>query len=118
MSVGSAATGDPLFDGLPGDLRVLHWHGDSMDLPAEAVTLASCDRYPVQAFRVGASAWGLQFHLEVDITAVDAFAQAFPDDAATAPGLRENAPRELEALAPHRDRVLRRFASLAATRAR
>nr|QIY76623.1 methyltransferase domain-containing protein [Streptomyces sp. RLB1-33] len=83
-----------------------------MDLPAGAVALASCDRNLLQAFRAGAAAWGLQFHLEVD-----AFATAFPDDADAAPGLREDALEELAALTPHRDRVLGRFAALVAARA-
>ncbi|MFI9052079.1 methyltransferase domain-containing protein [Streptomyces sp. NPDC053427] len=112
-----AASRDPLLAGAPKRWRVLHWHGDTMDLPAAAVPLASCDRYPVQAFRVGGSAWGLQFHLEVDAAAVDAFVTAFPEEAATAPGLREAAPAELAALAPHRDRVFGRFAALVAARA-
>lgn len=112
----SAAARDPLFAGSPERLRVLHWHGDTMEPPPGATVLASCDRYPVQAFRVGGSAWGLQFHLEADAAAVDAFAAAFPAEAATAPGLREDAPVELAALAPHRDRVFARFAALVAAR--
>ncbi|MEV6424553.1 methyltransferase domain-containing protein [Streptomyces sp. NPDC051662] len=118
VRMGSAAAGDPLFAGVPERLRVLHWHGDTMDLPAEAVALASCDRYPVQAFRVGAAAWGLQFHLEVDAAAVGAFARAFPEDAAAAPdGLCEDAHEESAALAPYRDQVLGRFAALVTGRA-
>ncbi|MFF7655269.1 type 1 glutamine amidotransferase [Streptomyces sp. NPDC007983] len=46
-----AASADPMFVAAPEHLRVLHWHGDTMDLPADATLLASCDRYPVQAFR-------------------------------------------------------------------
>lgn len=111
-----AADRDPLFAEVPGRLRVLHWHGDTMDLPAGAALLASCDRYPVQAFRVGDSAWGLQFHLEADAAAVDAFVTAFPQEAATAPGLREAAPVELAGAAPHRDSVFGRFAALVAAR--
>ncbi|MFE7029035.1 methyltransferase domain-containing protein [Streptomyces sp. NPDC057621] len=112
-----AAAGDPLFAEVPERLRVLHWHDDTMDLPAGATLLASCDRYPVQAFRIGRSAWGTQFHLEVDKEAVDAFATAFPGEAATAPDLQDAAPAELAALAPHRDTVFERFATLAASRA-
>ncbi|MFE4550091.1 methyltransferase domain-containing protein [Streptomyces sp. NPDC056785] len=112
-----AATRDPLFTGTPERLRVLHWHADTMELPPGSVPLASCERYPAQAFRVGGAAWGLQFHLEADEAAVDAFAAAFPEEAATAPGLLEDAPAELAALAPHRDRVFGRFAALVAARA-
>ncbi|MEE1799757.1 methyltransferase domain-containing protein [Streptomyces sp. JV176] len=112
-----AAARDPLLAGTPERLRVLHWHGDTMTLPAGAVPLASCERYPVQAFRVGGAAWGLQFHLEADKAAVDAFVAAFPAEAATAPGLREAAPDELAAPAPYRDLVFGRFAALVAARA-
>ncbi|MFJ6081489.1 methyltransferase domain-containing protein [Streptomyces sp. NPDC092369] len=112
-----AATSDPLFAAVPERLRVLHWHSDTMDLPAGATLLASCERYPVQAFRVGGSAWGMQFHLEADKATVDAFVAAFPEEAAIAPGLLESAPIELAAVAPHRDGVFERFAAFVADRA-
>ncbi|MEV0738681.1 class I SAM-dependent methyltransferase [Streptomyces sp. NPDC050549] len=60
---------------------------------------------------------GTQFHLEVDETAVAAFADAFPEEAATAPGLVESAPAELAVLARHRDGVFERFAAFVAERA-
>ena len=44
---------------------MLHWHGDTFDLPSEARLLASTEAVPHQAFSVGAFALGLQFHLEV-----------------------------------------------------
>ncbi|GAA5068907.1 hypothetical protein GCM10023336_52540 [Streptomyces similanensis] len=117
VAMAEAAHDDPLFAAVPERLRVLHWHSDTMDLPAGATLLASCDRYPVQAFRVGGSAWGAQFHLEADATAVRAFAGAFPREAATAPGLPAEAPAELAALARHRDGVFKRFAAFVAERA-
>ncbi|HRC71659.1 MAG TPA: glutamine amidotransferase [Candidatus Competibacter sp.] len=43
---------------------VLHWHGDTFDLPAGATLLASSDRYPHQAFSWGERALALQFHIE------------------------------------------------------
>jgi len=44
--------------------QVLHWHGDTFDLPGEAELLASTPITPHQAFRRGAPVLGLQFHVE------------------------------------------------------
>ena len=47
---------------------VLHWHGDTFDLPAGAQHLAETDITPNQAFGLGARVLGLQFHLEADLS--------------------------------------------------
>ena len=45
---------------------VYHWHREGFDLPAGAELLAEGEEhFPVQAMRVGPSAYGLQFHPEV-----------------------------------------------------
>ena len=49
-----------LGDGTP----VLHWHGDTFDLPPGATLLASTAQYPQQAFSWESHVLGLQFHLE------------------------------------------------------
>jgi GMP synthase-like glutamine amidotransferase len=59
------ARNDRLFSKVPRTFDVLHWHGDTFDLPEGAVHLARSDRCMNQAFRWETSAWGLQFHLEV-----------------------------------------------------
>ncbi|GKQ50307.1 glutamine amidotransferase [Bradyrhizobium sp. Ce-3] len=46
--------------------KVLHWHGDTFDLPSDAVRLASNANYENQAFAWGRNALALQFHLEAD----------------------------------------------------
>jgi GMP synthase (glutamine-hydrolysing) len=56
---------------------VLHWHGDTFDLPAGAQLLASSQAYAHQAFRVG-RAYGLQFHVEMDTAAFAAVTAHLP----------------------------------------
>ena len=58
---GRASPLAPLGAGAP----VLHWHGDTFDLPRGAVHLAATDRYRHQAFAWGRHGLALQFHLEV-----------------------------------------------------
>lgn len=48
------------------DWQVLHWHGDTFDLPEGATLLASTRRVKNQIFTLGQHALGLQCHLEVD----------------------------------------------------
>jgi GMP synthase (glutamine-hydrolysing) len=60
-----------------GPLPVVQWHFDAVTtLPADAVLLASSQRYVVQAFRVGEVAWGLQFHVEATLPMVADWAQS------------------------------------------
>ena len=53
------------------DIEVLHWHGDTFDLPQDATLLASSNRYPHQAFTYGNNVLALQFHAEVASDALE-----------------------------------------------
>ena len=44
---------------------VLHWHGDTFDLPAGTLRLAGSAATHNQGFRAGRNGYALQFHLEV-----------------------------------------------------
>jgi GMP synthase (glutamine-hydrolysing) len=61
---GDAAV-DSLFAGCRASSDVFQWHGDTFDLPQNATLLATSTHCRNQAFRVGKSAYGLQFHIEV-----------------------------------------------------
>ncbi|MGI8417960.1 MAG: type 1 glutamine amidotransferase [Nakamurella sp.] len=67
------AVDDPLFGPLAphGTLRMIQNHRDSITaLPPGATLLATSESCPVQAFRVGECAWGLQFHPEADVARI------------------------------------------------
>lgn len=45
--------------------EVFQWHGDTFDLPANALRIASSEVYENQAFRYKDNVYALQFHIEV-----------------------------------------------------
>jgi GMP synthase (glutamine-hydrolysing) len=52
---------------------VLHWHGDSLDLPAGGKNLAFTAHCQHQAFALDSYALALQFHVEVEPAALEAW---------------------------------------------
>jgi GMP synthase (glutamine-hydrolysing) len=75
-----AAADDPLLSVFKDGDMVFHWHEDTFELPEGATLLATGDDVPVQAFRYGDAAWGLQFHFEVDRAEVEAWLKTAGDD--------------------------------------
>lgn len=69
-----AARRDPVFRGLPANLPVFQWHGETFGVPGRGVLLAQGSACKNQAFRVG-SAWGLQFHNETTPEMVERWAR-------------------------------------------
>lgn len=106
--LGEART-DPLFAGLPGEFRVIENHRDQITgLPAGAVRLAESEACPVQAFRVGEWAWGVQFHPEAGADRLERWDEAALADA----GLDLRALRaEAEEAEPESARHARRLAA-------
>ena len=64
-----AAMDDPVLARLPQSFVAFQWHYYTHGLPAGAVELARSDAC-TQAFRLGANAWGVQFHPEVTLAQV------------------------------------------------
>lgn len=74
----------PLFE---DGVEVLHWHGDTFDLPAGAAHLAASGRYPHQAFTLGRHALGLQFHTEITARTLERWYIGHACEIAGQPGL-------------------------------
>jgi GMP synthase-like glutamine amidotransferase len=64
---------DPVFGGLASRFEAFQWHSYRSPLPPGAIELATSP-IAMQAYRIGNSAWGIQFHAEV--TEVDAVSWA------------------------------------------
>jgi GMP synthase-like glutamine amidotransferase len=68
-------------DGIfPPELNVFHWHGDTFDIPENALPLASSSVVPNQGFVYGQYVFALQFHLEVQESSVVAMVKNCASD--------------------------------------
>lgn len=97
---------DPVFTTLPDSFDVFEWHGEIFDLPPGCVPLADSAIAPLQAFRYGARAYGLLFHLEMEQAGIDTLCRECASDLAKA---QLTAPEVNAAAIPHLP-TLHRFA--------
>ena len=70
---------DPLLGPLAPEFDALEWHSYSFALPPGATPLARSDTC-LQAYRVGETAWGIQFHAEVTQPDLDAWIADYRSD--------------------------------------
>ena len=100
----AAGEADPVLGPLATPIVTLQWHGDTFDLPRDAVLLASSPVAPNQAFRLGEAAYAVQFHLEVtpEMAAAWADVPAYRDSLAATlgPAAGDAFLREVAARAP------------------
>jgi len=77
-----AAQEDAVLGGLPRRFEAFEWHYYTYGVPGGAVELA---RSPIctQAFRLGRSAWGIQFHAEVTQEQIARWIADGPDEIAS-----------------------------------
>ena len=69
-----AAAADPLLYDLRPEVKALQWHTyEVRDLPQGSQPLLGSPSCANQAFRVGPSAWGVQFHLEALVSTAEAW---------------------------------------------
>lgn len=118
LALAPEAADDPLLRDLPDPLLAQACHAQSVvELPPGARLLASSAKDPHQAYRVGQWAWGVQFHPEFDRETAAEYVRRHGGV------LRREGqdPERIEAEiveTPQAAEVLRRFARLAARRAR
>jgi GMP synthase (glutamine-hydrolysing) len=65
-----AGRADPVLGALPDRFDALEWHSYAFDLPAGAELLAQSPVCP-QAFRLGETTWGVQFHPEATLAMLE-----------------------------------------------
>jgi GMP synthase (glutamine-hydrolysing) len=75
----SESADDPVFSRLPERFEAFQWHYYTYDLPGGALELARSARC-TQAFRLGDSAWGIQFHAEVTLGQVESWLEHEVED--------------------------------------
>ncbi|MBA2240466.1 MAG: type 1 glutamine amidotransferase [Solirubrobacterales bacterium] len=70
---------DPLLGGMPASFEAFEWHSYECRPPTGAVTLA---RSPacIQAYRIGSTTYGIQFHAEVTASDVAAWLDQYETD--------------------------------------
>ena len=96
------STNSGLFRGISSPATVFHWHGDTFDLPQNAVRLAHSKDYQNQAIKIG-SAVGVQFHLEVDEPAIRLWLEKSKDELSSVPYI--NAQKILEEIPKNMETV-------------
>jgi GMP synthase (glutamine-hydrolysing) len=91
-----AGVGDPVVGSLPRRFPGLVWHHYTYEVPEGAVELARTDR-TTQAFRLGETCWGVQFHPEVTAAQLDGWIDDFEDPPPDPEGLRAETPARIDA---------------------
>ena len=109
---------DPLFSGVPPSIKVFQWHNDTFDIPDGGVLLATAEKCRNQAFKIGKTAYGLQFHIESTPEMVKSW---LSDDLSSSDAsIRERAEKIIKeadgvyaSMLPYYQRIIDNFLSIA-----
>lgn len=118
LSLTDDGIADGLFIDFPEEFMVFQWHGDTFDVPLGGLNLASSEAFPNQLIKVGAKAYGFQFHLEVTEKMIGQWIEANREELSALKGkidpdrVLEETPGNIEALHANGRRVVARFLRL------
>lgn len=100
------------------EVTVLHWHGETFDLPEGSLRLASSEVCPNQAFLLGDRVIGTQFHFEASVEVAEGFLRDSYDGLSssepyiqTPEEIRSGARRNSETIQAELNRLLNYLAS-------
>lgn len=74
-----------VFNHLPETIDAFHWHGETFELPDGAVRIGSSEACGNQAFSIGKTVFGFQFHLETTRAGAADFISHFSHELLPAP---------------------------------
>ena len=109
---------DALFKDLGRELDVFQWHEDTFEIPEGATLLATSDgACKNQAFLLGKSVYGLQFHLEVTPKMLESWVRYYLDrtqqiELATRKMLIDKAYKKEEQFREQADKILLNFSQI------
>lgn len=79
----------------PETATVFQWHSDTFDLPPKATLIAESEACRNQAFQIGKSILGLQFHLEFSQKTIEQLIEHFGEQISDAPYIQK--PAQIQA---------------------
>ncbi|NML20538.1 type 1 glutamine amidotransferase [Pseudoflavitalea sp. G-6-1-2] len=81
----------PLTQGFPSSVTVFHWHGDTFELPSNAIRLFETAACANQGYVIGNNFAALQFHMEVDAPLAQQMLQHGREELTDAPFIQSEA---------------------------
>lgn len=108
-----AGKSDPVFSGLPHQMKALQWHSVKVaQAPDDAVILARSDVCAIQAMRIGRHTYSMQYHVELEASTIPDWGKVPAYEAALA---KVRGPNALQGLAKEAEPLMPGFIANART---